>query len=622
MIPIAAENRNDGAIVFSSSLPVKKMRALNLYTLTRINDSKSFSGLENALSGRPWHKHFSSHEAASLCALVNGLADCFMTAAASGASDPAGLPFTSGSGEIFAKDTVGRKALDTAGRKAVDTVGRKAVDAAGKKAVDAAGSKAGEQQPEPCHDWVSFFDGFYFSYTIEHISKEFDLLKFSANADCALNIELKSEEIGEDRIRKQLDQNRYYLSHVSRTILSYTYVLESNCLYCLNDHGYLRKCPMAELAIAMQRPALQTYVEENIGQFFRAQDYLISPIRNPEKLLTGRYFLTNQQSEFRRQILEVLQLFEDGFREMSDSREASTVPSTETGASSPAAAEEDLELAHSSVPIISKTLLLYDLAIEISKKKKVLFVHGGPLREGHRVIDSRLHKVHIFSGTESSAQDISRRHDFTQYACILVDEANRFDSARLEALVKKAIECGIPCIISYDPHSILGTIPLMEDTEAMISRYETLRLELSGNIRINRPIFSFLRTLFHQKEWSGSVDYSCIDVLYAADQKEERSLTDHYLAKGYELIRATPESFRSGEIISQEYERVLMVLDKRFYYDESMHLCADGKKGAAIPPLYEGLSRAREKLCLLITGNETLFRQILAIRTHTDPDLE
>ena len=64
-----------------------------------------------------------------------------------------------------------------------------------------------------------------------------------------------------------------------------------------------------------------------------------------------------------------------------------------------------------------------------------------------------------------------------------------------------------------------------------------------------------------------------------------------------------------------------MVLDKRFYYDESMHLCADGKKGAAIPPLYEGLSRAREKLCLLITGNETLFRQILAIRTYMGPEL-
>ena len=248
------------------------MRALNLYTLTRIKDSEAFSGLENALSGRPWHKHFSSHEAASLCALVNGLADCFMAAAASGVSGEAGLPFVSASGGI--------------------PVG------------NAAGRNIGEQLA-PCHDWVSFFDGFYFSYTIEHISKEFDLLKLSGDADCALNIELKSEEIGEDRIRKQLEQNRYYLSHVSRTILSYTYVMESNSLYCLNDHGFLRKCPLSELALALQRPALQTYVEENIGQFFRAQDYLISPVRNPEKLLTGRYFLTNQQSEFRRQILEI-----------------------------------------------------------------------------------------------------------------------------------------------------------------------------------------------------------------------------------------------------------------------------------------------------------------------------
>ena len=624
----------------------EKMRALNLYTLTRINDSEAFSGLENALSGRPWHKHFSSHEAASLCALVNGLADCFMAACfrTAGASDTPPAVDVSSAGP-----------------------GRAAAGAGAGSAGDSAVRKSGEQLPEPCDDWVSFFDGFYFSYTIEHISKEFDLLKFSANADCALNIELKSEAIEEDRIRKQLEQNRYYLSHVSRTILSYTYVMESNSLYCLNDHGFLRKCPLSELAIALQRPALQTFVEENIGQFFRAQDYLISPVRNPEKLLTGRYFLTNQQSEFRRQILEILQLFEDGLWEMPDRREDAKRPAEEPEipdnpekqekpgkqeepwnheksvkreepwkqeeAEKPDAAagkEEDPESDYCAVPMISltgnagtgKTLLLFDLAIEISKKKKVLFIHGGPLREGHRVIDSRLHKVHVFSGTESSVEDIGRRHDFAEYACMLVDEANRFDSARLEALLKKAVRYGVPCIVSYDPHSILGAIPLMEDTEAMISRYETLRLELSGNIRINRPIFSFLRTLFHQKDWSGSVDYSCIDVLYAADKKEERRLTAHYLSKGYELIRSTPESFKSGEIISQEFERVLMVLDKRFYYDESMHLCADGKKGAAIPPLYEGLSRAREKLCLLITGNEKLFRQILAIRTQTGADTE
>ena len=122
---------------------------------------------------------------------------------------------------------------------------------------------------------------------------------------------------------------------------------------------------------------------------------------------------------------------------------------------------------------------------------------------------------------------------------------------------------------------------------------------------------------------------------------------------------------RFGNIISQEFDRVLMVLDRRFYYDESLRLCADGlradgtcadglradglcgegmradglcaegmradgmcadgtcadvmcaegTKGAAIPLLYEGLSRAREKLCLIVVENRELFSQILAIRT-------
>jgi hypothetical protein len=47
------------------------------------------------------------------------------------------------------------------------------------------------------------------------------------------------------------------------------------------------------------------------------------------------------------------------------------------------------------------------------------------------------------------------------------------------------------------------------------------------------------------------------------------------------------------------------------------------KKYTGVISMFERFAElAREKLCLLITANETLFRQILAIRTHTDPDLE
>ena len=53
-------------------------------------------------------------------------------------------------------------------------------------------------------DWVSLLDGFFFSYVIEHIGKEFDLLKASSDGGCILNIELKSEMVEEERIRRQL----------------------------------------------------------------------------------------------------------------------------------------------------------------------------------------------------------------------------------------------------------------------------------------------------------------------------------------------------------------------------------------------------------------------------------
>ena len=62
--------------------------------------------------------------------------------------------------------------------------------------------------------------GFYYSYTIRHISKEFDLVKFPRGRNCVLNIELKSADVGRTRIREQLLQNRYYLGHLSDTIFS------------------------------------------------------------------------------------------------------------------------------------------------------------------------------------------------------------------------------------------------------------------------------------------------------------------------------------------------------------------------------------------------------------------
>ena len=508
------------------------MKAVNLHFLTRIKSPGMMSLQYQSLAGLDNGKSISPHEAASLCALTDLLTEALKNEEMSHQDNTAHLSDLSGSA-----------------------------------------------------DWLNLLDGFFYSYIIEHIGKEFDLLKISSDGECALNIELKSEDIGEERIRKQLEQNRYYLSHAAHTIFSFTYVMDIHVLYYMNDRGYLRPCSARELVSVLRRPSLGNCLREGIDRFFRSRDYLISPVASPEKFLQGQYFLTNQQFDFRRRILQHLK-----------------------------------ETAH---PVISvtgiagtgKTLLLFDLAMLLSRKNRVLLLHSGPLRHGHEVIDTRLKNVDIFSA-DKPASVIA----LSGYRYLFVDEADHLEPSLLNALLQEAEKEGIPVILAYDPHSLLNEMqPSVEDdpeTSDRIRRSCTLTLAFSGHIRINRPVYSFLRTILNLKDRPGRPDFSCIDLLYANNHTELQLMTDYYKHLDYELIRSSAGLPEQDMLIAQEYEKVLFVMDDRYYYNDNHRLCVRGDDESPIRILYEALSRTRESLCLIVMKNESLFQTLLAVKLH------
>ena len=85
---------------------------------------------------------------------------------------------------------------------------------------------------------VGFFDGFFYGYKIPQISKEFDLLKFSK--DYCINIELKSMQVSNDKILKQLAQNRHYLNHLNQKVELYTIITDSmSCYKLLTDNSLI-----------------------------------------------------------------------------------------------------------------------------------------------------------------------------------------------------------------------------------------------------------------------------------------------------------------------------------------------------------------------------------------------
>ena len=441
---------------------------------------------------------------------------------------------------------------------------------------------------EEGENWISHLDGFYFSFTIAHISKEFDLLKISGDGEAVLNIELKSENIEESRILKQLSQNRYYLSHISRSIYSFTYVMETDTVYSLNDRGYMRVCRMEDLADVLCRPAFSEYVEKDLDQYFRASDYLISPAAEPDRFLSGSYFLTNQQAEFKRRILEVF---------------------SETGTDT-----ECPVIAVKGTAGTGKTLLLFDLAMTLSKKKRVLLITGGTLQKGHKVLDERLKNVFIRTADSFTEGE--------KWDYLFLDEANRIPEEVFKQIMEYVQKMRIHGIMAYDPHVLTDAYGKLAEAEKRIIHYSTLLLEFTGNIRINRPIFSFLQNLFHTKEKARSVDYSCIDVLYAGNREEAEAILSYYREKGYRKITLPGEDTRicegigEEEIVGNEFDCIMLVMDSRFYYDSDKRLRCRGEAAEEAPGLlYEAISRTRERLCILVLEDEKLFDRILSVRT-------
>ena len=138
---------------------------------------------------------------------------------------------------------------------------------------------------------IAQLDGFFYSYTIRQIGKEFDLLKIDA-PNRVLNIELKSMSVTEEKIERQLLKNKYYLGTLADRLDMYTYVEETDSLYTLQDN-VLKKAEFSELVCAVK--SFFEYGTDNPDKLLQAKNYLISPLNMPKEFLEGRYFLTQQQ---------------------------------------------------------------------------------------------------------------------------------------------------------------------------------------------------------------------------------------------------------------------------------------------------------------------------------------
>lgn len=442
------------------------------------------------------------------------------------------------------------------------------------------------------HNNIDIFSGFFFSFNIPQIGQELDLIRISNEIEngSVVNIELKSRVVPDEEIKKQLMKNRYYLKFLKRNTELFSYTLENKRLLRLEKDSLI-ETSFKDLVHTLEKQ--RTLYLKNIDELFRVGDYLVSPLNTPERFLKNEYFLTKQQSDFKNEIIKKVdnsigQLF------------IGITGSAGTG----------------------KTLLLYDIAKNI--QKQICIIHCGQLSDGHRYLNNKMNNIRIVP-----AKILRNDFPLKEFDCIFVDECQRMHIEQFNKLINSIKTERKASVFSYDN---LQKLQKKEDAANIVNilheELDVIEYKLSHKIRTNKEIASFITKIMKIKSQDNIHDYSSVKILYAKNKSEANNIIR--LHSDYKFIRFTPSQYQTDsltgygseldytthEVIGQEYDRVIVVMDETFVYDEH------GLLNAKIHPnpdykytkmLFQALTRCREKLAIVVVGNETLFNAIFGI---------
>ena len=403
----------------------------------------------------------------------------------------------------------------------------------------------------------------FYSFQILRLGKEFDLLQVKENQ--IVNIELKSGAVSEDAIRRQLIQNRYYLSILGRPVRSYTYISSQNRLVRLTNHDHIVEAEWEQLCAELQEKSAD--FSGDLEDLFQAEWYLISPLTQPERFLKKEYFLTAQQKDIERQILKSIRIKRGGYYHFS------------------------------GLPGTGKTLLLYDIAMKLSGRQMVCIIHCGASGQEWKRLHERLRRIIWVSDSQITAE---MRLD--EYETVLVDEAHLLDKETLENIVEAAGKR--PVIFTSDCEDQLSPEEVDQSVKLGIAKLPEIQtFRLTNRIRTNEEISSFVQNMMHIPDYKSGRRFPHVTVFYANDDQEAANLIQDAKKQGYQHLL-------ESEVAEKAYDSVVIILDGNYFYDSKKYLRS---KKRTVRNLFHQLNSAKEKLMLIVKDNEPFYAMLLGL---------
>lgn len=427
---------------------------------------------------------------------------------------------------------------------------------------------------------------FFIGFQIPQISKEFDLLRVG---ETVVNIELKTRYT--DKVCRQLQRNRYYLRFLQKPLALFTYCAKENKIFTLLEDD-LVETNFDDLISALEN--LKGLYEGNIDDLFNPSDYLVSPFNSTEKFLNGEYFLTSQQEQITDKTLEAF------------ARPAS--------------------VSVKGVAGTGKSLLLYHMAsLFKSRSEKFLIVHSGKLNNGHL-------KLKNLGWPVVSIKELYEKLDNNrEYSVVFIDESQRMKHFQYETLMRYAQENNSLLVFCHDGLQTLSSSELCQNLSDVIEETSDLKFELTEKIRTNKEIADFLNAILGRKHEkivkSENADVVYFDTLNeAADYirfmarsgwayiAHTPSIPSYRIANEYDAVLDIGETGTAHEVISQEFDKVIAVIDDTFYYDENKTLQSHDLPNNVYLRLnmfFQAVTRVRQKIQIVVVHNLDVYKTIL-----------
>lgn len=443
------------------------------------------------------------------------------------------------------------------------------------------------------------FNGYYIGYSINQISKQFDLLRFSDNL--VINIELKApleEEYKLQKITNQMNQNYYYLKFLAKEVLIYTYI-EDDGLYLLNIMESLpQKVNVSELIKDLSGQQIDYNI--NPDNLFVPSNYFISPFNKTDEFLNEEYFLTDHQLNLKKDILTCMKKNEYMIH---------CIPANAgTG----------------------KTLLAYDLARSlIQSNNSPLIIHCGKLNDGHYKLI--IHGWEIYSIRNINTNLVNSWHD-KNIELIIVDESQRITSLQLNLIINKSIEFKIPIVFLYDTNQYLKTNETTDIYNFILNNFKgtpVIKQGLTNKIRTNKEMSSFINNLVHIGSSNSYLNYENVTIEYFKELDDViEYINDLQEVNGWKAITFTSSMYniepiddiarvcdtKAHDVIGQEFKKVVFVMDNNFMYDIHGRLATKSTYYSAKGMLYQIVTRVVEELKIIVLDNPSLFIKLLEIK--------